>query len=135
MLTLKLRALVTLKRQLKLLTLAFQLLIVSRPLLRHAEAGIGVENVPEPRSSIRIAGMEIGMVRLDGRAERFLVSFFVVIRTRTEQLAKRFHRACSRSVRRNRRKTPACSQYAKSARPTISLKVCISWRASEERAN
>jgi hypothetical protein len=36
--------------------------------------------------------MEIGMVRLECRAERFLKSFFVVIRTRTKQLAKRFHR-------------------------------------------
>jgi hypothetical protein len=92
LLTLKLRALLTLKRQLKLLTLAFQLPIVSRPLLRLAEAGVGGDNVPEPRRSIRIAGMEIGMVRLECRAERFLKSFFVVIRTRTKRLAKRFHR-------------------------------------------
>ncbi len=66
MLTVELRAqLVTLEPQLKLLTLELQHSIVSRPLLRIAQESIGGDKLPEPLWSIRIAGMEVGMVLLD----------------------------------------------------------------------
>ena len=52
---------------------------------------MGGDNLPEPRLSIQIVGMEVGMVRLDDLAERFLKSLSVIIGTRTKQLIKRFH--------------------------------------------
>ena len=51
----------------KSLTLELQQPIVSRPLLRIAEEGIGVDNLPESQQSIRVACVEVGMGRLTGQ--------------------------------------------------------------------
>src|SRR5260370_42436372 len=93
LLTVELRPeLVTLKPQLKLLTLELQHPIVSRPLLRITQERIGGGKLPEPLWSIRIAGMEVGMVRLDRLAERFLESVSVITLTGAEKIVKRCHR-------------------------------------------
>src|SRR5260370_22117332 len=80
--------------------------IVSRPPLRIAEEGIGVDNLPKSQRSIRIASVEVGMGRLDGFAERFSESFIVGIRTNTEQIIECIHRyALEQRLRKNRQKT------------------------------
>src|SRR5258708_39647637 len=84
--------LVTLEPQLKLLTLELQHSIVSRPLLRIAQESIGGDKLPEPLWSIRIAGMEVGMVLLDRLAERFLQSVSVLTHTRHAMIATRSQR-------------------------------------------
>ncbi len=47
---------------------------------------MGGDNFPEPLLSIRISGVEVGIVRLDGLAERFVKSLIVIIGARTKQL-------------------------------------------------
>jgi hypothetical protein len=79
-------------RQLALQQLALQQSVVSRPLLRIAEHGVGSDNLPKPQGSIRVAGMEVRMVCLDCFAECSLKRLSVVVRTSTEQIIKRFHR-------------------------------------------
>jgi hypothetical protein len=51
--------------------------IVSRPLLRIAEEGIGVENLPERRRSVCVVGVDVGMGGLGGSAERLFEGFIV----------------------------------------------------------
>jgi hypothetical protein len=62
--------------------------------------------------------MEVGMVRLDCLAERFLKSLSVVIRTSTKQLVKRFHRRALDLLEGIVRKPPHVLMHTKkSARP------------------
>src|SRR5260370_12787251 len=76
--------------------------IVSRPPLRIAEEGIGVDNLPKSQQSIRIASVEVGMGRLDGFAERLSESFIVGIRTNTDQIIECIHRyALEQRLRKN----------------------------------
>jgi hypothetical protein len=83
--------LVAFELQLELLPLEHQQPIISRPLFRIAEQAMGGDNLPEPLWSIRIAGMEVGVVRLDGRAERLLQGVNIIILMSTEKTVKRFH--------------------------------------------
>lgn len=83
--------LVALDLQLELLPLKPQQPIVSCALRRVAEQGIGGDNLPEPFYSIWIAGMEIGVMRLDRPAERLLQSVSVIILMSVEKAVKRFH--------------------------------------------
>src|SRR5258705_6357048 len=85
-------ALLIFKLEPKSLMLELQQPIVSRPLLRIAEEGIGVDNLPKSQRSIRVASVEVGMGRLDGFAERLSESFIVGIRTNTEQIIECIHR-------------------------------------------
>ena len=66
--------------------------VVSGPLPRIAEDGIGSGNLSEPQGSVQVTGMEIGMVRLGGFAERLFEGLFVGIRTNTEKIIERLHR-------------------------------------------
>jgi len=74
-----------------LLTVVLQLPIIIRPLRCIAEKGIGSDNLCEPQRSTWIAGMQVGMVRLDCVTERFPKRLSVVIGTSTKQIVKRFH--------------------------------------------
>jgi hypothetical protein len=93
--------------QLKLLTLELQLAlmilriepksllqqpIVGRPLLRVAEESVGGDNLPESRQSIWVVGVDVGMGRLGGFAERLFEGFIVGIRRNAKQIVERLHR-------------------------------------------
>src|SRR6266446_4983115 len=96
-------ALLIFKFEPKSLMLELQQPIVSRPLLRIAEEGIGVDNLPKSQRSIRVASVEVGMGRLDGFAERLSESFIVGIRTNTEKIIECIHRyALEQRLRKKR---------------------------------
>ncbi len=69
------------ERQLQALTLELQQPIATSSLLCFAEESMGGDNFPEPLLSIRISGVEVGIVRLDG-----LAVLIVIIGARTKQL-------------------------------------------------
>ena len=53
---------------------------------------------------LQVTGMEIGMVRLGGFAERLFEGLFVGIRTNTEKIIERLHRYALKQPSANRRK-------------------------------
>ncbi len=80
-----------LELQLKLLSLEQQQPIVSRAPFRITEQAMGSDNLPEPLGSIRIAGMKVGVMRLDRPTERRLQSVGIIILMSIEKTVKRFH--------------------------------------------
>jgi hypothetical protein len=52
---------------------------------------MGGDDLPEPLGSIRIARMEVWVVRLDRPSERPLQSVGIIILTSIEKTVKRFH--------------------------------------------
>ena len=100
-----------------LLTLAIQQSVVGCSLLRTAKDFNGSCDLAEPTRGIRIARVEVRMVRLRGFAIRLDQGFIVRIRTNTEQIVM-----CSHLVRRRPAKNDAAenapiSYHAHALRP------------------
>src|SRR5215471_18179979 len=70
--------------------------VISRPLLRVAKDIIGLHSLPEPYRRIRIASMEIRVIRPGGFAKGISEPLGIVTRTSTEQIVEGFHGLRSR---------------------------------------
>jgi hypothetical protein len=69
----------------------FEKPVIGRSLLPIAQDGVGANNTPESFRSFRVAGIEIGMVRLGCLAERSPQAVGVIVRKCLKQLVERLH--------------------------------------------
>jgi hypothetical protein len=69
----------------------FEQPVIGRALLAIAQDGVGANNTPESFRSFRVAGIEIGVVRLGCFAERSPQAFGVIVRKRPEQIVESLH--------------------------------------------
>jgi hypothetical protein len=69
----------------------FEQPVIGRALLSIAQDGVGTNNTPESFRSVRVAGIEIGMVRLGCLAECNPQAFGVIVRKCLEQLVESLH--------------------------------------------